>query len=138
MIKQFMNRKIKNHVDLFVNTVPLFASLTPDSYKNGRQCYMAVHNTFPGCMSHGDSPDEAIEGLKDACRVYLEGLLEQGVELPEIPFSVSAGAFSSVNWQVLNEEPSESYSSKQVRIQSPSFVVAKECGVLGTDKCIAV
>lgn len=133
-----MNKKNKIHVDLFVNTVPLFASLTPDSYKNGRQCYMAVHNMLPGCMSHGDSPDKAIEGLKDACRVYLEGLLEQGVELPEIPFSVSAGTFSSVNWQVLNEEPSGNYSSKQDRIQSPSFVVAKECVVLGKDKCIPV
>ena len=129
-----MNKKDKLRIEFFVKTVPLFASLTPDRYKNGHQCYMAVHNTFPGCMSHGDSPDEAIESLKDACRVYLEGLLDQGIDIPELPFSVSAGTFS-VNWQVLNEETCVTVPpSKQ--IQSPSFVVANDGWE--TVKCINI
>ena len=38
---------------------------------------------LPGCFSHGDSLDEAIESAKEAIDFHLEGLIEMGLEIPK-------------------------------------------------------
>jgi predicted RNase H-like HicB family nuclease len=37
---------------------------------------------LPGCFSHGNSLDEAIESAKEAIDFHLEGLIEMGSEIP--------------------------------------------------------
>lgn len=38
---------------------------------------------LPGCVSEGDSFEEAYENIKEAIELYLETLEERGVPLPE-------------------------------------------------------
>ena len=38
---------------------------------------------LPGCFSHGDSLDEAIESAKEAIDFHIEGLVEMGLEIPK-------------------------------------------------------
>ena len=35
---------------------------------------------LPGCASHGDTPDQALENLEDAKRLYIESMIEDGIE----------------------------------------------------------
>jgi antitoxin HicB len=42
---------------------------------------------LPGCMSDGESIEEAIENGRDACKCYVEALREWGRPIPEpVPF----------------------------------------------------
>lgn len=38
---------------------------------------------LPGCMSVGDTPDEAVEMIQDAMRLWIETALEDGEPIPE-------------------------------------------------------
>jgi antitoxin HicB len=38
---------------------------------------------LPGCMSQGDTPDEAMEMIEDAMRGWLEVQLRSGAAIPE-------------------------------------------------------
>jgi len=101
----------------YLNTVRLFANVIPDQYVNGRQCYMAQHLLLPGCMSHGGTPEEAIENLKDACNVYLQGLIENKLPVPDLSLSISQGTLSSSTiW--------ESITSGEIPLPDPSQVIA--------------
>ncbi|WP_448700934.1 type II toxin-antitoxin system HicB family antitoxin [Mucilaginibacter sp. AW1-3] len=44
---------------------------------------------LPGCYSFGDTMDEAKFNIKDAIEFHIEGLKEEGLEVPE-PSSFSA------------------------------------------------
>lgn len=37
---------------------------------------------LPGCMSHGDTPNEAVEMIQDAMRCWIEVSLEDGDFIP--------------------------------------------------------
>ena len=58
--------------------------IVPDAFADGTVCYMARCPALPGCMSHGDSPEEARLNLEDAKRLYIGALLKKGVE-PQVP-----------------------------------------------------
>src|SRR4029079_12941247 len=45
--------------------------------------YSAVILEFPGCVSQGDTPNEAISNLEDAATAWVEATLEQGQSIPE-------------------------------------------------------
>ena len=67
---------------------------------------MVVHNAedggywvevpaLPGCASQGESVEEALENVKDAIKLYLEVLEEDGAQIPkdeEVVFSVTVAA----------------------------------------------
>ena len=38
---------------------------------------------LPGCVSHGDTPEEAIENLNEAKRLWIEDHLANGYDVPE-------------------------------------------------------
>lgn len=63
--------------------LPYAAIVTPDEDMNGAPCYRAEHPQLPGCMSHGKTPEEALQNLADAKRLYLETRIELGTEIPE-------------------------------------------------------
>ncbi len=50
---------------------------------------------LPGCASQGETVDEALENVKDAIKLYLEVLQEDGAPIPkdeEVVFSVTVAA----------------------------------------------
>jgi|Deesub1362A_J573_1020465.scaffolds.fasta_scaffold03130_7 antitoxin HicB len=48
--------------------------------------FLITYPDLPGCMSDGDTVEEAIKMGEDAKRAWIETRLEQGLEIPE-PFS---------------------------------------------------
>lgn len=68
--------------------------VTPDECTDGALCYMAEHPQLPGCMSHSNTPEEAIRNLIEAKRLYIETMLERELEIP-VPGRHTGGTFSS-------------------------------------------
>ncbi len=54
-----------------------------DEDMNGKVCYRAEHPELPGCMSHGNTPIEAVQNLVDARRLYIQTRLDLGLAIPE-------------------------------------------------------
>ena len=45
--------------------------------------YVALVPDLPGCMSDGDTPEEAIANAQDAIRCWIEAAQELGRHIPE-------------------------------------------------------
>lgn len=56
--------------------------IMPEECTDGTACFRAEHPQLPGCMSHGVSREEAIRNLIEAKRLYIETLIEKGLEVP--------------------------------------------------------
>ena len=46
--------------------------------------YTVYVPALPGCLSQGETTEEAMDNIKEAIIVYLESLRERGIALPEI------------------------------------------------------
>jgi predicted RNase H-like HicB family nuclease len=46
--------------------------------------YTAYVPDLPGCVSEGDTLEEATEMIRDAMRGYLDSLRDRGYELPQV------------------------------------------------------
>jgi len=57
-------------------------NVVPDQTTEGSLCYVAYHPELPGCMSHGDTPEEAIKNLSEARKLYIKTLLKKGESVP--------------------------------------------------------
>jgi predicted RNase H-like HicB family nuclease len=77
---------VSQYVDL-----PYEVEIKPESYEDGRMCYVASHPELPGCMSHGDTEDEAIASLREARELYIASLVDDGFDVPR-PVEPAAGA----------------------------------------------
>ena len=79
-----------------------------DSYGDGNTCYVAMHPDLDGCMSHGDTIDQAISSLEDARAEYLKALIETKQEIPE-PSEIGSvtTSFSTIPTDIIsfNSEP---------------------------------
>jgi len=53
--------------------------LTPDLEAGG---YTVTVPSLPGCISEGDTIDEALENIKDAIQGYIEALESDGLPVP--------------------------------------------------------
>jgi len=82
--------KLKDYVKL-----PYSIEVVPEVTTDGSICYMARHPELPGCMSHGDTPEEAAANLEEAKELYIKTLLKKGEDVPLPKIS------STVTWQVL-------------------------------------
>ena len=56
--------------------------VVPDQTTEGLSCYLAYHPELQGCMSHGATAGEAIQGLHAARDLYLITLRELGQPIP--------------------------------------------------------
>jgi predicted RNase H-like HicB family nuclease len=75
--------------------------VTPEDCTDGSRCYLARCPELPGCESHGSTADEALENLREARRLYIATILEDGREPPE-PTAVTEGtgyAMSAI-WRI--------------------------------------
>ncbi len=76
-----------------------------DEATDGSFTYLAYHPDLDGCMSHGDTAIEARANLENARRLYIETILEQGLELPPPPelhsTQASAGSGTTVQGRLV-------------------------------------
>jgi antitoxin HicB len=80
------HKTVADYLDL-----PYRVEMVQEPLPDGRLVYVVSHPDFPGCMSHGDTPNEAIENLREAREMVLRHLIEHGMEVP-LPEAASAAA----------------------------------------------
>lgn len=51
--------------------------------EDGDVFWLAEIPDLPGCMTDGATPDEALENLEDAKRLWIETMIEDGFDIPE-------------------------------------------------------
>jgi|GEM_PF-1076121 len=72
----------------FFQDLPYEVIVEEDEYTTeGMKCYRAFSPQLPGCVSHGDTPEEAKADWEDAKLLYIETLIANGqqVPLPNLP-----------------------------------------------------
>jgi predicted RNase H-like HicB family nuclease len=72
-----MRATVKDYLQL-----PYTRTVVADRGTRGEALFLASVQELPGCQSHGTTPDEALSNLDDALALYLESLLEDGIEPP--------------------------------------------------------
>jgi predicted RNase H-like HicB family nuclease len=72
----------KTDVSTYID-LPYSVEISPEKYEDGRACYVARHPELPGCMSHGDTVEEAVASLREARELYIASLIDDGLEVPE-------------------------------------------------------
>ena len=60
--------------------LPYRLELIPDSDEGG---YVVSYPTLKGCLSSGETIDEAVNNAEDAKREWITSALESGIEIPE-------------------------------------------------------
>jgi antitoxin HicB len=73
-----MTRTLDEYLEL-----PYRVTLTEDTDDEGRTGWVAEIEDLPGCISQGETPDEAIESLQDAKAGWISVMLEDGKPIPE-------------------------------------------------------
>lgn len=58
-------------------------------HKQRRSSYGVSFPDFPGCISAGDTPEEAFRSAEEALQLHVDGMVEDGEELPQ-PSSIEA------------------------------------------------
>ena len=57
-------------------------AVVPDVTTDNQPCFMAYHPELEGCMSHGSTPEEALQNLREVTELYISMLQEKGLEIP--------------------------------------------------------
>jgi antitoxin HicB len=63
--------------------LPYRIVLTHDRDEEGNEGYVAEVDELPGAYSQGATPEEAVQGIRDAMAGWLSIALEDGVPIPE-------------------------------------------------------
>jgi predicted RNase H-like HicB family nuclease len=61
-------------------SLPYRIEIIPDQYENG---YTALYPELPGCISTGDTVEEALKNIADAKKEWLKAALESNVNIAE-------------------------------------------------------
>lgn len=84
-----MEMTLESYLNLEYDTIVM-----PEECTDGSLCYRAEHPQLPGCMSHGSDPEIALRNLIEAKRLYIELLLERGLDVP-LPIRPTGYTFTS-------------------------------------------
>lgn len=84
--------------------LPYVIYVVPDETTEGEFCYRSEHPELPGCMSHGSTPQDAIDNLAEAKRLYIESLLELGQPIP-LPEQNPESEQPRMIWQIIESSP---------------------------------
>jgi len=71
---------LNRELDYYLN-LPYSVQLSKQS-DDGDEYWLAAIVELPGCIADGDSPDEAVESIGEAKRIWIESHLEDGHEVP--------------------------------------------------------
>ncbi len=78
-----MAQTLATHKDLaYYLDLPYPVQLSHQS-EDDDEYWLAEALDLPGCMADGSSPDEALESLEEAKRLWIETQIEDGYEVPE-------------------------------------------------------
>lgn len=66
--------------------VPNAVVVREDEATDGTKLFLAEVPDLPGCMSHGETPEEALQNLQEAIELYLKALDDAGVERPIVQY----------------------------------------------------
>ncbi len=69
-------------VRLTPQTAQFTTVIVPEEATDGSLVYRAEIPELPGCMSHGESPEEALQNLEEARDLYIETLMAQRRPVP--------------------------------------------------------
>lgn len=69
----------------------LTVAIVQDEATDGSPLFRAEIPDLPGCMSHGETSDEALQNLEEAYELYAEVLTEQGRQIPTATFTSTSG-----------------------------------------------
>jgi len=69
----------------------LTVAIVQDEATDGSTVFRAEIPELPGCMSHGDTPEEAVQNLEEAFDLYMDVLAEQGRSLPGTTIASTSG-----------------------------------------------
>ncbi len=102
-----------SELEIYVS-LPYAVQVVPEVDAEDRLIYVASNPELLGCMSHGDTPSEAIDRLTEARELYLSALLEKKVEppLPVATTSGTGGEGSRMVWEVWEIKTSDSDPEK--------------------------
>ena len=70
-----MNKKLAHYLSL-----PYTIEMVQDADGDG---WFVRIKELPGCISQGDTPEEALEMIQDAMKGWLEVAIEEGMPIPE-------------------------------------------------------
>ena len=77
-------------IDDYINK-PYKMEIEPDTNEGG---FVVSYPDLPGCITCGDTIEQAYENAKDAKRCWIEAALEDGVSIPEpAPAKTYSGQF---------------------------------------------
>jgi predicted RNase H-like HicB family nuclease len=69
--------------------------VAPEETTDGVSVYVARHPELPGCMAHGETPDEAVANLAEARTLYLQDLRDRGLPIPDPKPAVTVAVWES-------------------------------------------
>lgn len=90
-----MKTRIEEYLSLPYSTI-----VVPDVTTDNEPCYVAYHPELEGCMSHGNTPEEAVYNLREVRELYISALLDKGLDIP-LPQGVK------IIWDVVSPTRSE-------------------------------
>ena len=64
----------------YYKALPYRIEITPDPDEGG---YAVRYPELPGCMTVGDSMEEALSNAEDAKAAWIDAAVEEGIEVPE-------------------------------------------------------
>jgi len=100
-----MESNVEEYMKLSYSTI-----IVPDVTTDGEACYLAKNPELEGCMSHGDTPEEAMHNLFEARRLYISTLIAEGLDVPP-------PQGPRVSWEVVtsvSEEPESVHSLPEI------------------------
>jgi antitoxin HicB len=63
-------------------TLPYRLEVFAERDEDGDLFYVAHHPELRGCLAQGRTPEEAVASLREARELYLQSLIEDGLEVP--------------------------------------------------------
>jgi antitoxin HicB len=74
--------------------------LDPDEEEGG---YTVTVPVLPGCITQGDTLEEALENARDAVTLHLRGFAEDGEPVPHDAVAAAVGELESGGWRFLEQ-----------------------------------
>lgn len=89
---------------------------------DGQPTFNARTLEIEGCIGQGDTPEQAVQDLRDALVDYIESLLEDGLDIPE-PVQLVRTEGTGISTTVTLSNRLENYDVQQKRVQAQGSYV---------------
>lgn len=104
--------------------LPYSLHVVPGICTDGSVTFVASNPELPGCMSHGDTVEQAVQHLAEARELYIADLVERRLPVP-MPASASTAtvfSFESIIWEQLTVQNAALPSGGTVQTNIPEEV----------------